>query len=320
MSSAAAARPVIIDTDPGIDDALAVFLALASPELEVIGLTSVYGNVSIEATTHNALCLLELAGRGDIPVARGAAGPMASAYRGAIPHIHGDDGQGNANLAAPAAVPQAAAAHDWMYARAAAAPGQVTLLALGPLTNLALALQRYPDFPAVVREIVLMGGNALCPGNASPAAEANIFNDPEAADLVFAQDWPVTMIGLDITRKVVLRPADVDAIVSRDTAPARHLSTALGFYQSFFASTNRLDGLFAHDPTAVAYLLDESLFNLSRWPVCVETEGISRGKTWPYVGAGGDEAPQPWRQRPPVAVATEVDAAAVVRLIVERTC
>jgi inosine-uridine nucleoside N-ribohydrolase len=202
------ARKVIIDTDPGVDDALAIFLALASPEINVIGLTTVFGNAHTSTTTRNALSLLELAGRNDIAVAMGASEPLASEYVGPPIHVHGPDGQGNANVKPPALKAINTPAPAWIYELASAAPGEVTILALGPLTNLALAVQQYPDLPALVDEVVVMGGNALGPGNASPAAESNMLHDPEAADIVFGERWRTTMIGLDVTHKVNLTSGD----------------------------------------------------------------------------------------------------------------
>ena len=311
-------RKTIIDTDPGVDDAIAIFLALASPEIDVIGMTTVFGNAETEVTTRNTLSLLEIAGRKDIPVARGAAKPLSSDYLGAVPHVHGQDAQGNANLAAPVSGPVGEPAWKWLYERVSEAPGQVTILTLGPLTNLALAVQAFPDLEELVDEIVIMGGNALVPGNATPAAEANMMNDPEAADVVLGLPWRTTMIGLDVTHRVTLTSRDVGKITEGGNPTSRHLAAAVPFYQAFYKKTNGIDGIYSHDPTAVAYLLNPDHFDLEQWPIRVETKGISRGKTWPSLGDTDDATPAAWQDRPMISVATGVSAKAISGLIVDR--
>jgi inosine-uridine nucleoside N-ribohydrolase len=310
-----AATRVIIDTDPGIDDAVAIFVALASPELEVAGLTTVFGNCAVDVATRNALTLLDVAGRADIPVARGATAPLATGYLGAIPHIHGEDGLGDGGqLAEPSRGPSDVSAAEFLCRHA---PG-ATVLAIGPLTNLALALRLRPELDTLVEQVVVMGGNALVPGNATPAAEANMMNDPEAADVVLGARWPVTMVGLDVTHKVVMTGADVDAATAADTPTARLLARAIPLYRAFLAKVNGLDGIYLHDPSAVAYLLDPALFHTRRWPVRVETQGFSRGKTWPSLGDTDDAAPAAWQDRPLVDVCVDVDAARVVELVSSR--
>ncbi|MGB3440333.1 MAG: nucleoside hydrolase [Actinophytocola sp.] len=306
---------LIIDTDPGIDDAIALFLALASPELDVAGLTTVFGNVTTEVATRNALTLLDIAGRADIPVAPGAAAPLAMNYLGAIPHIHGEDGLGDGGeLAQPSRRAVDVSAAEFLCREAAGA----TILAVGPLTNLALALRLRPDLDTLVEQVVVMGGNALGPGNATPAAEANMMNDPEAADVVFGARWPVTMVGLDVTHQVVLPGPGIDAVTTGDTPAARLLRQAIPLYRDFLAKVNGLDGIYLHDPSAVAYLLDPGLFRTERWPVRVETQGISRGKTWPSLGGTDDAAPSAWQGRPLVTVCVDVDAPRVLDLITTR--
>jgi purine nucleosidase len=312
MIGAVATKPVIIDTDPGIDDAIAIFFALAAPELDITGLTTVYGNSTVDTTTHNALALLEAAGRAEIPVAKGAAAPIATDYLGAIPHIHGDDGLGDGGeLPEPSGTPLDMSAAEFLCRQA---PG-ATILALGPLTNLALALRLRPDLDTLVREVVVMGGNALVPGNATPTAEANIMNDPEAADLVFGARWPVTMVGLDVTEKVLMDGTRIDAVTARDTPPARLLRAAIPLYRRFLQRVSGIDGIYLHDPSAAAYLIEPTLFRTRQWPVRVETQGFSRGKTWPNLGGTDDEAPAAWQGRPLVNVCVDVDAAGVVDLV-----
>ncbi len=309
-------RRLIIDTDPGIDDAMAIYFALASPELDVVGLTTVFGNVEVELATTNALRLLEIAGRADIPVATGAAGPIASGFHGPIPHIHGADGQGDTHLPPPLTAPSPKTAVE-LIIEASHGERPLTILALGPLTNLARALQQDPGLAERVEEVVVMGGNALGPGNATPAAEANVWNDPEAADLVIGRFSRLAMVGLDVTHEVVMSGEELAALGRAPSATARHLSAVVSQYLAFFRKHQGRDGIFIHDPTAVAYLIDRTLFTTRRWPVRVEVEGISRGKTWPSLGAT-DQAPEPWRGRPRIDVCVEVDARKVADLVLAR--
>lgn len=308
----------MIDTDPGVDDAMAILMALASPELEVLGLTTIFGNAHTAVTTRNARLLLDVAGRADIPVAAGPERPLAADYIGPVPWVHGHNGLGDAPLGEPSMPPLTTPAHEFLYATAAGAPGAVTILAVGPLTNLALALRVHPDIVDLVDEVVVMGGNALVPGNATPVAEANINNDPEAADLVFGARWRITMVGLDVTHQVNLSGAAIERIAAVDTPTAALLGAALPLYRTFFETRNHTDGIFVHDPSAVAFVLDPDAFTTNEWPIRVETQSFSRGKTWPNMGDTDDAAPPAWRDRPLVNVCTGVDAPRVLRLVEDR--
>jgi purine nucleosidase len=311
-----ATRKIIIDTDPGVDDAMAIFLALRSPELEVIGLTTIFGNVHTDLATVNALRLLEIAGHSDIPVAHGAAAPLTRAYAGPVPFIHGDDGQGNVHLppASSGAISQSAAA--FIVEQILQSPGEITLVPVGPLTNIALALQLEPRIADLVHEVVLMGGNALVPGNATPAAEANIHNDPEAADIVFAANWSVTMVGLDFTEQTSMNGAHLHTLERASNRIAQHLARITPFYQKFTEDSSGIDGFYVHDSAAVAYVIDPGLFEVQRWPVRVETQGIGVGKTWPETHVGRTHPD--WAGRPRVNVCTGVDATRLVDLIMAR--
>lgn len=309
------ARRIIIDTDPGIDDALAIFLALASPEVEVVGLTTVFGNVAVDLCTRNALALLEIAGRDDIPVAAGAAKPLSGPYLGPVPQIHGADGQGDAGMPAPKRSAVGETAAEFLCRSCADDPAGVTIVAIGPLTNLALALRARPAIAREVREVVVMGGAAFVPGNATPHAEANIHNDPEAADLVFAADWPVVMVGLDVTHQAFLTNADARKIMSAPKAMSRHISKALPLYQKFFAGQHGLDGVYLHDPSAVAYVSHPSLFRTRSHKLRVALTGEARGKTVPLAGATESEAAE---RRGEVGICIGVDAPALIDLVVKR--
>ncbi|MCP3963235.1 MAG: nucleoside hydrolase [bacterium] len=310
-------RNLLIDTDPGIDDALAIFLALASPEVEVVGLTTVFGNAHVEVTTRNALRLLEIAGRTDIPVAAGAAKPMASSYHGPVPHIHGEDGLGNTDQPPPTTGPSDKTAVDLLI-DSSHGHEPLTVLALGPLTNLAQALKKDPGLAERVHEVVVMGGNALEPGNVTPAAEANIWNDAEAADLVFGAFPTLAMVGLDVTHQVSMSGAQIAALAASPRDTARQLAAILRLYLSFFRETVGFDGIYLHDPAAVAYLIDSSLFTTERWPIRVELCGLGRGRTWPATGSTDMPTTGPWDGRPPVSVCTEVESEKVVDLIFGR--
>ena len=177
-------RKLIIDSDPGIDDSMAIQFAFASEEFDIIGLTTVFGNVDIGLTTKNALRLLHLLGKNKIPVARGASDPLGGKFTGGAPLIHGEDGQGNTWEPDVPLPTDTLPADEFIIKKINEFPGQITLVALGPLTNLALALKKDPGIQQMVKEVIFMGGNAFCQGNASPAAEANMLWDPKAADYV----------------------------------------------------------------------------------------------------------------------------------------
>lgn len=309
------ARRIIIDTDPGIDDAMAIFFALRHPALDVIGLTTIFGNVTTELATANALRLLDIAGRPDIPVAPGAADPLCVPYSGPVAFVHGEDGQGNVDLPPSDRDPLDVSAAQFIVDQVMANPGEITLVPVGPLTNLALSLRLEPQIASHVREVVLMGGNALGPGNATPAAEANIRNDPEAADLVFGAGWPVTMVGLDVTHRVFMDDAHLAEYGKIDHPTAQHVAAIVPFYRAFYGERVGIDGIYVHDSSAIAYVVAPELFRTERWPIRVDcTQGISRGKTWPALGDTDEHRLAAWHDRPLVNVCVDVDGPAVVAL------
>lgn len=307
------ARKIIIDTDPGVDDSMAIFFALASPELDVVGLTTIFGNVHTRLATKNALRLLEIADRTDIPVAHGADNALTQPYEGPVPFVHGDDGQGNLDLPNPTTQAVDVNAAQFIIDQLRDNPGEITLVPVGPLTNIALALRMEPRITKWVDEVVLMGGNAIVPGNASPAGEANIRNDPEAADLVFGADWKVTMVGLDVTLKVIMSPEHLAEYATHNNPLSRHITKIVPFYQNFFEkSYPGSRGIFVHDSSAIAYILDPSLFTTEQWPIRVGTQGLGRGKTWPNVSK--DYILPPWQDRPLVNVCVDVDGERLVNM------
>ena len=309
-------QKIIIDTDPGIDDSMAIFFALSSPELEVIGLTTVFGNVHVDLAATNALRLLEIAGRTDIPVARGAANSLVGDYGNPPAFIHGDDGQGNVHLPPPAGTPVAQSAAQFIVEQVMSAPGEITLVPIGPLTNIALALRLEPRIAQNVKQVVLMGGNALVSGNSTPAAEANIHDDPEAADVVFGAGWPITMVGLDVTTKASMTDEQLQSYGRSNNPMAQHLARITPFYMDFSKRVNGVGGLLVHDSTAIAYLLLPDAFTTKSWPVRVETQGMSRGKTWPLIRP--NHRATYWNNRPLVNVCVDIDSSRTIALELSR--
>jgi purine nucleosidase len=304
---------ILIDTDPGIDDAMAILFALKSPELEVLALTTVFGNHFVEVTTRNALRLLELAGREDIPVARGASAPLVRAFNIPATFVHGEDGLGDAGLTSE---PDSEAAHtraaQFIVEAVMSRPGAITLVPIGPLTNIALALKLEPRIVQATKRVVLMGGTAFAPGNVSPVAEANIFNDPEAAAAVFAAGWQVVMVGLDVTMQVKMDREYIAALAASQAPYAELVARIVPFYQSFHARAYDNGGiLHTHDPTAIAYLLKPELFKTNERRVRINTHGVGIGQV--IVDRDGK-----WYSGATTTICTEVDAAGVLELYRER--
>jgi inosine-uridine nucleoside N-ribohydrolase len=270
-------RKVIIDTDPGADDALAILLALNSPELDVRALTVVAGNVVVEQGLENALKLVSLVGRCDVAVARGAAQPLAQKLTTAE-FFHGKNGLGDAELPAPACHADPRFAADLIIEFVHQYPHEITLVPIGPLTNLALALAKDPSIVPLVKEVVLMGGS-ISGGNATAAAEANIYNDPEAAQAVFEAGWPLTMVGLNVTEQTLFRRSDLDQLAQ---TRGRQNDFAVGVLNFMVSLAEKLgsQGTPMHDPLAVATVIDRSLITTADMRVAVETRGeLTRGET-----------------------------------------
>ena len=265
-------RKIIIDTDPGIDDSMAIFYALNSPEIELLGLTTIFGNASTEICTTNALRLLEIAGRTDIPVYRGAEKPISSELRGSPDFVHGPDGQGNSNLSPPKTSVQNETALEFLHKTIRDNPGEVTLVPIGPLTNIAELFIHDSSIDQDIKEIILMGGNAISEGNATPTAEANIINDPEAADIVFSANCEISMVGLDVTNKVFMSKEEINILCQFDDPRSEHLKKIIPFYYDFLSSFFGLEGMPTHDSSAITYLLDRSLFSTLNYPIKVATK------------------------------------------------
>ncbi len=277
-------RKVIFDTDPGVDDAMALYYALAHPGIELVGITTTFGNVFVEQATANALYLCMLAGR-RIAVAQGVARPLRKQAEPPPDFIHGADGLGNLPHRLPI-VQQADArtAAQFIVETARRYPGQITLVAVGPLGNLAAALQLDPELPKLVREVILMGGTVIESGNVSPVAEANIWNDPHAADIVFTAGWPLTMVGLDVTHQVILPLT----LFRRVADHHRHRATdallhAVKFYSAFYSQhdplVGQINGCYGHDVLAFVVLTHPELFTLQTGRVRVAVDGLAQGQT-----------------------------------------
>lgn len=307
---------LIIDTDPGIDDAMAIFYALAAPELDVIGLTTVFGNHHTDMCTTNALRLLDIAGRPDIPVAQGAARPLAQDYHGPVTFVHGDDGQGNVDLPPSTRTAISTPAPQFIIDTVKANPEEITIVLLGPFTNMAMAMLLEPGLTSMVKQIVVMGGAAFTHGNASPAAEANILNDPEAADIVFGADCPVVMVGLDVTHQLNMTNADLADLASRQNARAQHIAAITPFYAEFYRSRYGTDGIFVHDSTTITYLLAPHLFTWKELPIRVDTgTSVCRGRTLPAYRDADQEGP--WFGRRAIRILDGCDQRAAIALEIE---
>ena len=264
-------RKIIIDTDPGQDDAAAIMLALASPELHVLGITAVAGNVPLDLTTRNARIVTEICGKSDIRVFAGAEKPLVRKLVTAE-HVHGKTGLDGVELFEPARPLETGHAVDFIIETLRSEPaGSVTLCALGPLTNLAMVVQRAPDLIPNVREIVLMGGGFFEGGNITPSAEFNIFVDPEAAKIVFGSGAPITMMPLDVTHKVMTTKVRIDRLRANGNRASLVMADMLEFFERFDEEKYGTDGGPLHDPTVIAWLLDPDMFTGRSCNVEIET-------------------------------------------------
>lgn len=323
---------IIIDTDPGVDDAMAIAYAFAHPDIDLLALTTVFGNVNINLATRNAQFILETLGAKDVAVARGEATPSVQMP---LPHaefVHGGDGIGNvypgSSPGAPASDPislNADARHatiesldapDFIIASARANPGEITLVAIGPLANIAEAYRREPKLPELVAALVVMGGAVDEPGNVSPLAEANFYNDPHAADALMAADWPLTVVGLDVTHQIMLGDSHLARLGESAALTGKLIWESSRFYVDFYtrsgaakeASDSGAEPQCAmHDAAAVAYVLIPDAFEIVSGPARVVPDGIGAGQF--ALDRKGYAYPSPyWRDRPVTHACMGVDA------------
>ena len=299
--------PIILDCDPGHDDAIALLLALGSPELDLLGVTTTYGNQTLEKTTANALRVLELAGRTDVPVASGASAPLERELVVAA-HVHGESGLDGPTLPPPSATPASTDAVAWIADAVAGAGVPVTLVPTGPLTNVARYLQAHGT--AGLERIVLMGG-AIAEGNMTPAAEFNVWADPEAAQIVFDADLDVTMIGLDVTHRAVTGP-DVQRRLRASGSIGVFVAELVDFFTVYHRQTYGWDGAPIHDAVAVAHLLRPGLVETKLRNVEIErVSELCRGRTVVDLWLRTDRTPN-------AHVGVGLDTDAFFDLLVER--
>jgi purine nucleosidase len=301
-------RKVVWDMDPGIDDALALILALKSPEIQILGITTVAGNATLEMTSANARRVLEYLDVGSIPVATGAASPLNHPLEDAL-NYHGPDGLGNCDLPSPLTPVYPAKAWDFLARSVSSAPGEVTLVATGPLTNVAYAFELHPELPGLLAGLVLMGGAySLTPygkGNRTPFAEFNIWQDPEAAHIVFNSGADIFAVALDVSMNpaACLNSQHLEQIKTKHT-PAAHLVAQLVEYEVKYHGCCRM-----HDPLALAVLLDASLFNFRSTRVeVVKGNDWDRGVTR-ILSSGSSQL---------IHVASAVDGSRFLKLLLSR--
>lgn len=299
---------IVIDCDPGHDDAIAILLALASPELDLLGLTTVSGNQTLEKTTANALKMLEFAGRTEVPVSVGANRPLVRAQWAAA-YVHGDSGLDGPALPEPTTAVSGRHAVDFI-AEQVEAHDDVVLVPVGPLTNIALFLARYPELESRVARIVLMGG-AIAEGNVTPAAEFNIWADPEAAQRVFSSSIDTTMIGLDVTHRALMLDADAERLRGQGRT-GRLVAELYDFFHLYHRRQYDLPGSPIHDAVAVAHLIRDDLVRTEHRNVVVDTGGeLSRGRTYVDLWKRTDREPN-------CHVGVDVDGRAFIEFLLER--
>jgi purine nucleosidase len=303
-------RPIILDCDPGHDDAVALLLAHGSPEVELLAVTTVAGNQDLGRVTRNALAVARVAGLTGVPVAAGADRPIVRA-RDHAASIHGESGLDGPALPEPAQALDPRHAVDLIVETVLARePGTVTLVPTGPLTNIALAVLREPRIVDRVRQVVLMGG-AYRTGNWSPVAEFNIREDPEAARVVLRAGWDVVVVGLDLTHQALATPEVVRRIAGVGTAPARFVEELLAFFTASYRDAMGFDAPPVHDPCAVAYVIDPAVMTVRRAPVDVELAGeLTTGMTVVDLRA-------PAADDCPTAIALELDRERFWDLVVD---
>ena len=269
---------IIIDTDPGIDDAMAIFYAAAAEDIELLGLTAIFGNVTVDTATRNALRLVEAAGL-DIPVARGAEKPLEMPHIKPSAHVHGDEGFGDIPAATPKGNAIKETAAEFLVRMAREHKGELVLCPIGPLTNIALAIQADPEFASNVDRIVLMGGSYKEGGNITPYAEANVYHDPHAAEVVFASGAKVEMVGLDVTHQILCTKEDFAAMAEAAPKLGGMLQDMSHFYLKFYETVGKFDGCSLHDPAAVIACTHPHLFTSEEVGITVVTQGEEIGET-----------------------------------------
>lgn len=301
-------KKVIFDVDTGIDDALAMAYAMNSPELEILAFTTCFGNVSVQEATRNTLAILELMNK-NVQVYAGAEKPLVRETRkGFAKFVHGEDGLGNTLDFEPKTMASNQFAADYIIEQIKRFPNDITIIAVGPLTNLALAIEKAPEIKTLINDIVIMGGAVYVPGNKTPYAEANIITDPEAAEIVLSSGMPITLVGLDVTLQTLLPKTALDRWRQTNSDVAHFFAKMTDFYISFYESSYPgIGGCGLHDPLAVGIAIDSSFVKTKSISVKVITDGEEVGKTVPHP-----------EHDPKIQVCTEVAADRFVKHFLER--
>ena len=272
-------KRIIIDTDPGIDDALAFLLALASPEIKLEALTTTQGNVTLAKATRNALSILELARASHIPVVQGSMFPLVQPLRTSA-DVHSESGIGNSKLPEPRSQPISGHAVDFLIKTVLAEPNEISIFPIGPLTNIAMAIRKEPKFAKAVRELVIMGGAIQEGGNITPLAEFNIYVDPHAAHIVFHSGIPITLIPLDVAHKCLLKQEHIDRLLKINSPISKFISNAMTVYLKASYEMG-FEGSALHDPLTLVTILAPELLILKEYYVDVDISGgISMGNTF----------------------------------------
>src|SRR6478735_2769099 len=306
---------LIYDTDPGVDDAMALLFLHRHPDIDLIGITTIFGNASIETTTRNAL-FLKREWNISAPVAKGANVTFEPSRKeiGWPTFVHGDDGLGNINVPETVDVPlDPRPAYKFIIETVRANPGEVTLVAVGRMTNLALALKEDPEIAGLVKSVVIMGGNFYVPGNVTPVAEANIHGDPEAADIVMTAPWKVVVIGLDVTSITTMSRGYLGDIAARGDKAVKLLNDLSQFYIDFYKHAVD-DGMMVHDSCACVYVVAPELFTTISGAVRVVCGGIADGQTI-IKPDGRHFPPGDWDGLPSQIVCTGISSQQVIDLI-----
>jgi len=273
-------KRILIDTDPGIDDACAILLALASPEVSLEGLNIVHGNCSLEQGTINALSVLELANAGHIPVAKGCEIPLVQPSLLA-PETHGNTGIGHAKLPSPKSRPVVQHGCDFLIEKILSSPGEITLVAIGPLTNVALAIRQEPRVIDAIKELIIMGGAIRHEGNTTALAEFNTYVDPHAAHIVYHAGIPTTLVPLDVTYQCILTAQDVARLQKIDSPITKFIKDATKFYMEYHDDYQGIEGCVINDPLALALTFAPELCDYQELLVDVDLSGgVSMGKTF----------------------------------------
>jgi inosine-uridine nucleoside N-ribohydrolase len=301
-------KKVIIDTDPGVDDAMELVLALQSPQLDIVGITTTSGHINIGQRTKNALRIVEMSGK-NIPVFQGAAKPLfVSTLSEGPDFVHGKDGLGNTNQPEPKLKAQQKSAAEFIVEATKANPGQITILALGRLTNLADAIRLDSNVTRSVKEVIVVAGALRVPGLVSPVAEPNVWMDPHAADMVFAAPWNVIMFGLDVTMKLVLSDVLLQRIKEKNPKYGPFIFAITRSYRDFQMNALKSKGLIDFGAAGILYMIDPTIFKYKKGPVRVVTEGIAIGQTiMPAYDFHVPLNPSMFKGRPLVSAALEVD-------------